>query len=82
MHYHYFDKELLNLRREITHHPDLQVILVAQESTDLYIHLSEIAAYVGMVLDGTYSREDILELCDKMTKKLYEKRTSVILNLH
>jgi hypothetical protein len=56
MHYHYFDKELLNLRREITHHPDLQVILVAQESTDLYIHLAEIAAYVGMVLDGTYSR--------------------------
>jgi hypothetical protein len=78
MHYQYFDPALIELRREITHHPDLQVILVAQESTDIYIHICEIAAYCGIVLDGTYTQEDVLELCTKMTEKLIAKRTLVI----
>lgn len=76
MHHVYFEQELLDLRDEIAgHHPDLALILVSQPDTDIYIHLCEIGAHLGMLLSGDYTKKDILELCTIMTRKLIDKRT-------
>ena len=79
MAYHeYFEQELIDLRREIANHPDLMTILAVQTDTDIYVHIAEIAAYCQMVLDGTYSREDVLKLCVIMTKRLINRRTIIV----
>lgn len=75
MHFVLFEQELLDLQQEIHKHPPLLKVLEEQQDKDIYIQLCEIAAYCGIVLQGYYTKEDILELCVVMTKKLIEKRT-------
>ncbi len=77
-----FPEPLIALREEITKHPDLMVILATQQDKDVYIQISEIAAYCGIVLDGMYTREDIIGLCDKLVKQLQSKRCIIVLPLH
>lgn len=78
MYHVYFEDELINLRRELQNHPDLQVILYAQEVHDIYIHIAEIAAYLGVALNGTFTKKEVLELCDMFTKLLIAKRTIIL----
>lgn len=73
-----FPEELIQLRVEIDHHPDLRVILATQADKDVYIQISEIAAYCGIVLDGTYTRDDVINLCGLCLKKLISKRTLIV----
>lgn len=75
MHLVYFEQELLDLQQEVHKHPPLLKILEEQPDKDIYIHLCEIAAYCNMLLAGDYTKDDVLELCKIMTKKLIEKRT-------
>lgn len=74
-----FPEELIQLRVEIDHHPDLLAILHAQADKDVYIQICEIAAYCEIVLDGTYTRDDIIKLCEICLKKLMSKRTLTVL---
>jgi len=75
----FFPEPLIQLRQEIDHHPDLLVLLSVQSDKDVYIQISEIAAYCDIVLDGTYTREDIVELCELCVKRLQAKRTIMVL---
>lgn len=77
----FFPEPLIQLRQEIDHHPDLLVLLSVQSDKDVYIQISEIAAYCDIVLDGTYTREDIVELCELCIKRLQAKRTIMVLPL-
>jgi len=79
MHHVYYEQELLDLRTELDFHPDLTVILRVQQIQDIYIHICEIAAYLGIGLDGTFTKDEILKLCKTFTNLLYVKRTSNIL---
>ena len=74
-----FPEELNQLRVEIDNHPDLLVILAGQADKDVYIQISEIAAYCGIVLDGMYTRDDIIGLCGKCVETLRRKRDILIL---
>ena len=74
MYHQYFEPELLELRAEITHHPDLLLILQAQANTDIYIQLCEISAFCGVVLDGFYTKDDMLKICKTCTDQLRKKR--------
>ena len=78
MHYQYFPEEQIALMQEIQNHPDLLTILAVQQH-DPHLHLAEIAAYCNILLDGTYTAEDINKLCDIMTRKLQEKRAIIVL---
>ncbi len=78
MYHEYFETELIELRKEIEHHPDLMTILAAQSDPDIYVHIAEIAAYCNVLLDGTYSREDILQICDVCRQRLKEKREIIV----
>jgi hypothetical protein len=79
MYHVYFPEELLELRNEIQHHPELVLILEAQPQTDIYIHICEIAAYCDVLVLGTYTHNEILELCKMLLWKLKEKRSILVL---
>lgn len=78
MHYQYFDERIIALQEEMGKHPDLQERLGNQTEKDPIVILNEVAAHCRIVLDGTYTDEELLVLCDKMTKMLYMKRTNLI----
>jgi hypothetical protein len=75
----FFPESLQELRVEIAYHQVLQQRLHDQEDKDIYIQLSEIAAHCGMLLEGTYTRADVLELVDVMIQKLKAMRTPLVL---
>ena len=74
----FFPEELIALRQEINHHPDLLVILHAQADKDVYMQIAEIAAYCNILLAGDYTREDIVELCGKFVLELQKKRVAIL----
>lgn len=75
----FFPEELNQLRVEINHHPQLLTILHAQHDKDVYIQICEIAAYCNILVDGTFTHADIVELCDMCRKKLQSMRTILVL---
>lgn len=74
-----FPEPLIQLRIEIDNHPELMAILAAQVDKDVYIQICEVAAYCGIVLEGIYTRDDIINLCEMCLKKLISKRTLIVL---
>jgi len=74
-----FPQEILDLHTEVRKHRDLMQKLHDQEDKDVYIQLLEIAAHLNILVEGTFTRDDILELCKLMTAKLYERRSIIIL---
>lgn len=61
--YELYEQELQDLNQEVSYHPDLQEILAKQEDKDFYVQLADISAFCGVILDGDYTKEDILRLC-------------------
>lgn len=75
----WFPPELQILREEINFHPALLKKLNDQEDKDVYIAIAEIAAHAGLVLDGHYTRDDIINLCGILIDRLRRARTPLIL---
>lgn len=73
-----FPEPLIQLRIEINNHPDLLTILAGQADKDVYIQLCEIAAYCGIILEGMYTRDDVIGLCEVCLEKLIRKRDVII----
>lgn len=80
--YELYEQELQDLNREVAYHPDLQEILRKQEEKDFYVQLADIALFCGVVLEGDYSKADVLKLCTVLTKKLYERRTGIMIHIN
>lgn len=79
--YELFEQELIDLNQEVAFHPDLQEILRQQTEKDFYVQLADIAALCGVILEGDYTKGDVLRLCTILTKKLYERRTGIMISL-
>ena len=79
--YELYEQELQDLNQEVTFHPDLQEILRQQTEKDFYVQLADIALFCGVVLEGDYTKSDVLRLCTILTKKLYERRTGIMLHI-
>ena len=75
----FFPEPLQELRKEIMYHPPLLKLLHDQPDKDVYMQICEIAAYCDMILAGDYTRDDIIELCEKMVWKLKSKRSVIVL---
>jgi hypothetical protein len=73
-----FPEELIALNEEIAHHPILLARLQEQTDPDIYIRINEIAAYCGILLDGMYTRDEVIKLCTLLREKLFKSRTIVI----
>ena len=71
----FFPDELIALKQEIEYHPQLKLILYNQADKDVYMQIAEIARYCAVLLHGTYTREDVVELCGKFVEILQKSRT-------
>lgn len=76
--FEYFPKPVLALQEEITYHPKLQKLLAQYEGHEAVEKLAEIAAYCGVLLDGYYTFDEQVALCDVLVEKLRAKRTEEI----
>ena len=76
----YFSPARLALQKELEHHPDLWPYLAKHPPAEFELRLAEVAAYCEIILDGYYSPDDLDALCYLLVKKLYEKRTLIILS--
>jgi len=76
-----FPEALTELHKEIQHHPPLLVLLHDQPDKDVYIQILEIAAYCKILVSGEYTNDDMLKLCETLTKKLRSMRTLIVLPL-
>jgi len=74
----YFPPSLIALNEEILNHERLVYNLSVQEDQDVYIRIAEVAAYAGVVLDGTYTQEDIINLADMLVQRLRQMRATII----
>lgn len=77
----YFDSRRIALQRELAFHPDVQELLEKHcgSVAKFEVILAEISSLFGIILDDCYSQEDLNNLCEILTKKLYEKRSVIIL---
>lgn len=80
-----FPMEAIELNIEMSHHPELAVAigvyLLENPNADFYDKLATVAAYVGIVLDGNYTMDDVRHLCTLCTQKLQERR-SILAVMH
>ena len=76
-----FPQQVLDLHTEVRKHPDLMRILHDQENKDVYIQILEVATHCEIAVTGTYTHQDILDLCAMLTKKLYSMRSIIVLPL-
>lgn len=75
----FFPESRIALSREVAEHPPLLELLQKHPQAEFEIILAEIATYCGVVLDGTYTQEDLDKLCDILFKRLRAKRSSILL---
>jgi hypothetical protein len=74
-----FPESLIQLNREIEHHPKLMELLANHPMNELEVKLAEVAAYVEVILDGDYGPKDVDGLCTTLRERLYTKRTGVLI---
>ena len=78
MYHEMFPPEVLALQEEITRHPALIAQLATCNSTAIEDRLAEVAAFCGVILDGTYDDADLVKLCGTLTNKLKEANEELI----
>ena len=82
MHYHMFPQEIQDLQEELSHHPALMQQLAAlPPDADLADKMAEVCAFCGMVLDGVYSEQEVLKLCEIAVGKLRKAREELVLDI-
>lgn len=79
LNYVLFPEPLYHLRCEIENHPELKLRLSEQDNKDIYIQISEIAAYCGIIVNGTYTRDQIMGMIDVLIWELKKKSSILIL---
>ena len=74
-----FHQNRIDLDREIKHHPDLVERLKNHPADEFEMRLAETASYCDVILHGDYMPSDLDRLCGILHKKLFEKRTLIII---
>lgn len=77
-HINIWPDELIQLNQEVRNHPILMQLLGNHERNDAVneweTKLAEIAVYCEVILDGTYSEEELVKLCGILRVKLVGRR--------
>lgn len=69
-----YPDELIELNKELKHHPRLMLLLGNHGMHEWEIKMAEIARYCGIVMNGDYTEEDIVKLCKLLLPRLIAKR--------
>lgn len=71
------DPRIKHLQQELRHHPDMKAKYAALGG-DLIGIIQGIAADLGVILDGVYTQEEVLNLCDLLVRRLRDKRGALV----
>ena len=74
VHLNFWPDELIQLQREIQHHPRLVDRLQKHPAGEWEVRLAEIAQYCEVILDGNYMPEEIQKLAGILYQKLLLRR--------
>lgn len=77
-----YPQSLIELNMELQNHPDVWPLLEAHPVADWPARFGAVAAYCGIGMDEFYHPKDLEHLAGILAKKLFEKRTSIILPMH
>ena len=80
-HLKYFPEEFIQLQIEVQHFPDLMERLLAHKDVDPELQfvkmLSEICAYLGIVMDGTFDEAEFIGFAGQAVDMLRKKRSAI-----
>ena len=80
-----FPEEVIALNKELAtpYHPVLQKLMYALDpATSFAERLAHIAAYCGVIVDGMYDSDQIVNLCGILRDKLIAKRENPNQTIH
>jgi hypothetical protein len=63
-HLNFYPEPILQLQKELIHHPVLQQDLARHPAHEWEIRLAQIALYCEVLLDGDYTEENLVKLCE------------------
>lgn len=75
----FFPESYIALQRELNNHPELCARLTNHPPQEFELRLAEIASYCEVILDGSYTPDDLDKLCDILYRKLKAKDSGIIL---
>lgn len=77
-----FPQELIDLNRELANHESAQIYLAerlgARDQHDIYMKLSILATYVGILVEGSFDQQATLKLARMITEKLRSKNVIIV----
>ncbi len=77
--FEYFPAARVALNREVKYHPELMKLLIAYNPvTQFPDMIGEIAAYCGIMVDGTYTPKQLDDMCDVLYRELVSSRQIII----
>lgn len=71
-----FPKQMRDLLAEVRNHPDLVEDLKEIDNTGEWF--ARVATSANLLVDGLYPIKDLPDLCETLTRRLYESRTTLI----
>lgn len=75
----YFPKEFIALQDEALKHPDLCDWMQQLNSPYLEDRLAHMCTFLKMEIDGYFDADELAAIAEKITDKLYERRTGVVI---
>lgn len=82
MYLEYHDEIFVELGKETLLHEQLCInLLQLPKDSPVELKIAEIATYCDVVLDGTYSPEDVTKLCHTLYNRLRKKRGELVLEI-
>lgn len=82
MYYQMFPEVVQALQEEIQKHQGLMYnLLQLPKDSPMELKLGEIAAYCGVVLDGVYTEQEVLELMEKCLHELRKARVELVTDI-
>lgn len=76
-----FPESVIALMEEVAKHQDLLQKLSTLGSSDFFRSLEIIATHLDVLLDGSYTPDDVEQMCERFTQKLREKRAEVLVKM-
>jgi|ERR1700748_1384492 len=74
-----FPEEFIALNRELEYHPVLTDLMTNIPANEFELRIANIAAYCEIIVDGSYTPHDLINLAKICLEKLQDKRKKLIL---
>ena len=82
MYHEMFPLAFLALQEEIQKHQALLAnLLQLPKDSSMEMKLAEVTAFCGIILDGFYDEEQLIEICEDCVRRLKQARAELIVDI-